>query len=305
MIRVSSQAEFDAAVTLGTRELEIVGDITIVVTSADEICLVVMGSSQPRVEAWGSSQPRVVAWGSSQPRVEARGSSQPRVEARGSSQPRVVARESSQPRVVARESSQPRVVARESSQPRVVARESSQPRVEAWGYVQLSVVGRMTVTAGPMVSVLIDGDQPVVTGGQQTRVSARTTAEAWLEYYGVPIVDGTVTLYKAVRGDFGSGHDAKFLWTPGTEPSVPTIDDRECGLGLHFCPHPHFTLEFYSADDMRYVGCPVRVSDIRVHANPDYPTKVKAQRVCGPVFEVNEDGDPITDVASREKRARR
>ncbi|HYC00434.1 MAG TPA: hypothetical protein VEC57_14955 [Candidatus Limnocylindrales bacterium] len=272
MIVVRTQAEFDAAIAAGGREITIDGDVTIVVTSADELLLQVVGSSQPRVVARDSSQPRVVARDSSQPRVEAWGSSQPRVEAR--------------------ESSQPRVEAWGSSQPRVVARDSSQPRVEARGYVQLSVSGRTTVTAGPQCSVLIEGAAPQVEGGQQTRLE-RSTAAEWCAFYGLPIVDGVVTLYKAVRHDFASNHDPAFFWRPGTLPSVPRMDAHECGVGLHFCPSPGHARAFYNAEDARYIACPVRVDDIRVHPNPDYPTKVKAPRVCAPVFEVTEDGEPI------------
>ena len=44
---------------------------------------------------------------------------------------------------------------------------------------------------------------------------------------------------------------------------------------------------------MRFVACPVRLTDIAVHPRPVYPDKVKARAVCAPVYEVREDGTPV------------
>ena len=44
---------------------------------------------------------------------------------------------------------------------------------------------------------------------------------------------------------------------------------------------------------MRFVACPVRLEDMVVHPNGDYPDKVKVSGVCAPVYEVHEDGTPV------------
>jgi len=314
---IRTQAEFVAALAAGQTDVTLAPDAEIAISTPQPITLrvtsgqprvVAYGSSQPRVVAWGSSQPRVVAWGSSQPRVEAHGSSQPRVEAFDSSQPRVVAHGSSQPRVEAYDrsqprvkafdSSQPRVVAYDSSQPRVVAFDSSQPRVEAFDSSQLSVRGAVTGTATPDVAVLIDGPA-TITGGQQTRVRC-ATVEQWCAYYGRAIVDGVVVLFKAVGDDYHTLGDYRFAYLPGTIPTAPDWDGgaAECGGGLHFSPRPRAALAF-ARQATRFIACPVRVTDIAVHPDGTYPEKVKAKGCCAPVYEVDEDGEPIAATDGR------
>jgi hypothetical protein len=317
LINCKTQAEADKALSnghdlnllSGSFYLVIVGALApnITVNGNVDVCVVARGSSQPRVVARGSSQPhvearessqpRVEAWGSSQPRVEAWGSSQPRVEARESSQPRVVAWGSSQPRVVARGSSQPHVEARESSQPRVEARESSQPRVEAWGFVQISTKGSVSGTASANVAVLTDGAAKIK-GGKQTVVSVSTPAE-WCEYYGVVVRRGVAILYKAVNDDYTSCQATpagqKIAYAPGTKPVAPDWDGgaRECGGGLHFSPTPAMARSF-NENAVRFMACPVKLADISVHWNGNYPEKCKARGVAGNgCYEVDEDGEPV------------
>lgn len=82
---------------------------------------------------------------------------------------------------------------------------------------------------------------------------------------------------------------------PGSKPEAPDWDDgkAECGGGLHFSPHPVMALEFNSKAT-RFVACSVRVSEIVVHQDAQYPNKVKARRVARPVFEVDRDGEPVS-----------
>jgi len=317
---VRTQAELDAAIAANKRAICLSGSFSLVVqtgqphivlTTGATLNIEACGSSQPRVEAVGSSQPRVVARDSSQPYVVARQLSQPRVEALQSSRPRVVAWGSSRPCVVAGESSQPHVVARDSSQLhvvawgssrphveargssqlRVVAEGSSQPRVEARGYAQVSASGKVIVRATARVAVLVRGSLPKVRGGKQTCIRIRNAKE-WCNYYGIPIKSGVVVLYKSVNGDYSSGHDGAVFYKPGTKPKAPDWDggDAECGGGLHFSPTPMLALDFYSPNDGRLVGCPVRVSEIVVHGDAECLQKVKAPRCCGKVFECDRNG---------------
>jgi hypothetical protein len=249
------------------------------------------GSSQPHVEAWESSQPHVEAWESSQPHVVARGSSQPHVEAWGSSQPHVEAWESSQPHVVARGSSQPHVEARGSSQPHVEAWESSQPHVEARGYVQISIFGAVIAKLGAHCSAIIHGKGAKVTGGSQTKVLLRKPKE-WCDYYGVAVKGGTATLFKALNVDFTSPHG--LLYAPGSTVEAPDWDGgkQECGGGLHFSPAPAMAREFHTGA-IKYVACPVRLTDMAVHPYGEYPQKCKARRICKPIYEVDVDGERV------------
>jgi hypothetical protein len=136
------------------------------------------------------------------------------------------------------------------------------------------------------------GPGVVVSGGTATDAARPRTAEEWCAYYGVPLNNGIAVLYKAVDEKFESYHGTSYR--PGSEPRAPDWDggDQECGGGLHFSPRPTFALPA-PTDDMRFVACPVRVEDIAFHPNGIYPDKVKAAGVCGPVFEVREDGSPV------------
>ena len=222
-----------------------------------------MARESSHVVAWESSH--VEAWESSH--VEARGSSH--VVARGSSH--VVAWGSSH--VEAWGSSH--VEARESSH--VEARGSSHVEAGQWASV-LPGNGRY--------------DEPLITGGVLLERPLLDNADIWLEYHGVPVVDGIATLFKAVDDDYRSTHG--FAYTPGTTPSAPDWDGgaAECGGGLHFCPSAAAAKTFdYSAT--KYVACPVRVADIVVHHPALYPGKIKAPGCAGPVYEVDITGKAI------------
>jgi hypothetical protein len=163
--------------------------------------------------------------------------------------------------------------------------------VRAFGSAMVRARGRTQVEAAEGVSVVRHGAGVAVSAPVQSvpRVGA---AWQWCAYYGVEVRDGVATLYKAVEDDYRSYHGISYR--PGTEPVAPDWDGgaQECGSGLHFSPLPTFALA--RADDvMRFVACPVRVEDIVVHPNGLYPDKVKARAVCGPVYEVREDGTPL------------
>ena len=68
---------------------------------------------------------------------------------------------------------------------------------------------------------------------------------------------------------------------------------QECGGGLHFSPRPTFTL-IGPADEPRFVACPVRITDMAFRAGGNHPDMVKARAVCAPVYEVHEDGTPVS-----------
>jgi len=246
-------------------------------------------------------KPHVVAWESSQPHVEARESSQPHVVARGSSHPHVVARESSQPHVEAWESSQPHVVAWGSSQPHVEAWESSQPHVVAKGCVQLHVSGAVSVVAAASVAILISGGAPTIEGGGFVQRIDISTPQRWCDHYGVEVVDGIALLGKAVRDDYQSSWHAPdgshVAYVVGGTAQAKDWDGgvQECGGGLHLSPTPSAAKDF-CADAKHALICPVKLTDIAVHQDGDYPQKVKVPGVSEPLWEVDwRTGQPIDD----------
>lgn len=131
-----------------------------------------------------------------------------------------------------------------------------------------------------------------MTGGIKMRVK-KNTAKEWCDYYGVEVKNGIAVLYKAVNEGYSSNHDPSFKWVPGTKPEVSYFCKKtECEKGLHFSPHPTMTHQFID-NPAHYLACPVKVSDIVIHPNGAYPEKCKAQRVCAPIWEVNEYGEKI------------
>src|SRR3990167_1371056 len=152
--------------------------------------------------------------------------------------------------------------------------------------------GDVTAKLSATCSAVIHGDTAKITGGHQVKVP-RQSVEDWCDYYGVTITKGVVVLYKAVRSDFSASRGG-VSYQPGTTPAAPDWDGgkEECGGGLHFSPSPGMALEFFG-EAKRFVACPIKLSEIVVHWNGDYPQKVKAAGCCGPVYEVTRHGDRI------------
>ena len=153
--------------------------------------------------------------------------------------------------------------------------------------------GSAQVRASKYVAVTKDrGHRGRVDGGVVIELPAITSAEEWCEFYGVEVVDGVATLFKAVDDDFKSGYG--FAYTPGTAPEAPDWDGgkAECGGGLHFSPLPFLAAGFHR-EATRYVACPVSLEDIAVHEDAVHPSKVKARRVCAPCYECDIDGEAL------------
>ena len=286
MIEVKTQAALDKALEAnanaeiilmkGDFHLEIsAGKPMLIVMAAATLTLIASGASSPSVVAWGTSSPRVVAWGTSSPRV--------------------VARETSSPSVVAWETSSPRVEAWETSSPRVEAWGTSSPSVVAWGFSSVYAKGAVKGTATEKVTIRTTG-KVAITGGIQIDVSWSTPRE-WCDFYGVRVVDDIAYVYKGVNDQYRSPHGGAY--TPGTTPRINNFHKGliECGPGaLYFSPHPRMTREFFS-NASKFLLCPVRLDEIAVHPNGDYPQKIGAAGCCGPVVECDEDGEiiPITE----------
>ncbi len=230
------------------------------------------------VEAWGSAH--VEAWGSAH--VVARGSAH--VEARGSAH--VVAWESAH--VEARESAH--VVARESAH--VEARGSA--HVVAWGGAHVEARESAHVEASKWTTVRkMLQHRGTIEGGIVALEPEISTAEDWCAYHGVTIKDGVAIVYKAVRDDYRSQHG--FLYPLGGSPECADWDggSAECGGGLHFSPSPGTALSF-DGEATRFLACPVAISDMRVpKLNDQYPLKIKARRITGPISEVDIEGNPL------------
>ena len=167
-------------------------------------------------------------------------------------------------------------------------------RVRAFGSASVRASDSARVEAGSFVPVQDHGPNVHVVGGVHIPIRPAADAQEWLDIYGVPVVDGVAILYKAVGDDWRGSHKTDVTYEPGSTPVAADWDGgkAECGGGLHFSPRPWMAVEFNHAAT-RFVACPVAVDDIAVHQNPRYPSKVKARGCCAPVFECDQDGNPI------------
>jgi hypothetical protein len=280
-VRVTTQKEFEASVKAGNFTTCVSGQFSLVVRGSDSPWIAVQAAAELHIESWGnstphiesreSSSPHIVSWGNSTPHIESMGNSTPHIESMGNSTPHIVSWE--------------------SSSPHIVSRGNSTIQVEASGYVRLSIRGNVIAKCTKFVSTLIWGNKARATGGTQIEIDI-STPEKWCKYYDLPIKNGVAILYKAVNENFISPRGADY--GPGKTPIAEDWDGgkQECGKGLHFSPSPRAAKEF-NHHAKKFCGCPVAIKDIAVHPDGDYPQKVKAQKVCAPCFEVNEDGDPV------------
>lgn len=167
--------------------------------------------------------------------------------------------------------------------------------VRAFGYANVRALRSSTVHASQSVTVTISpAFRGKVSGGRQIRPKFETVQD-WCAFYGLPIINGVVVLYKGVGTDYKSIRGGNY--TPGTTPEASDWDGgkEECGRGLHFSPSPGHTLEFdnFPSCVKRFIACPVRVRDISFHPDGLFPQKVKAKGCCAPVWEVDIDGKPL------------
>ncbi len=256
----ASQSEVDDAVDGGkvpiisaSISLEIKASFRIKITAGTAL-LTVLGASAPQVETWGSSNAKVVT----------------------------------------RESSNAQVETRESSNAKVVTWGSSNAKVVGKGDSQLRVKGKLNVTAGPTVAIVAIGTLPTIDGGGFVRRSVIDTPEKWCEYYGIEVADGCAVLFKGLDENFRSGHGG-FLYQPGEtqrDPNWNPDPGLECGpYGLFFSPSPGHTFEF-APGAKKFVGCLVPLAQMIVHADGEYPHKVRAPETFG-CWEVDVDGKRI------------
>ena len=159
----------------------------------------------------------------------------------------------------------------------------------------MSVLGHVVAKCTAKVAVLIFSKNAKVTGGKQTRVVLKTPAD-WCDYYGVKVVRGVATLFKAVDDDYSTdkARRTNVSYKPGKKPVAPDWDGgkAECGGGLHFSPTQAMARAFNNTN--KFVACQVRLKDMRAPKYDDrYPEKIKAKCVCKPIYEVNEDGERL------------
>jgi hypothetical protein len=179
-------------------------------------------------------------------------------------------------------------VLRESSH--AVLRESS--HAELWGSSHAVLRESSHAVLSKFACAHIYGKQARCKGGVQIKIPDILTAKEWCDYYGVAAKRGIVILFKGTDENF---HTQKSVYyKPGTIPRAPDWDGgkAECGGGLHFSPCVSGTLRFKS-DAKKFVACPVRVKDIVVHKDAQFPDKIKAEKCCAPVWEVNRDGETV------------
>jgi hypothetical protein len=236
----------------------------------DHVHVILKNSS--RAVLWESSS--AVLWESS--RAELWGSS--RAELRGSSS--AVLWESS--RAVLWESSSAELRGSSSAElrgsSRAVLWESSS--AELWSLFAAAILRDKTCKA---------------TGGKAKQrialLSQPTAPREWLELVGARMNGRNAILYKRTSENFTTAKN--FLYTIGKIAEAPDWNPKpECGGGLHFCISPAGCDAFRDGKDDRYIACLVDPKDIVIHAQPEYPDKIKAKK-CKVLYECDREGKQI------------
>jgi hypothetical protein len=108
---------------------------------------------------------------------------------------------------------------------------------------------------------------------------------------------GKALLFKGVLASFKSERGGDYM--PGTIPICADWDGGalECGCGYHLSPHPKMTFEFCNTE--KFVAGWVNFSDMAVHPNGEYPQKCKIHKYAEPVWECDEDGNPVVALPDR------
>ncbi len=175
--------------------------------------------------------------------------------------------------------------------------------VDAWDSATVDASDSATVRASKYVAVHKMSPSAVVRGGVVIEPPSIDSPETWLDYHGVEVKRGLVTLYKAVDGDWHANHalpDGTMpSYAPGSKPEAPDFDpaSRDCGRGLHGCARPCQALD-YKSDATKFVAIPVRVKDLGC-PDPDGDTdKIRFRCAAKPCYEVDIDGEPVQDGAA-------
>ena len=133
------------------------------------------------------------------------------------------------------------------------------------------------------------------TGGEPKQrialLSQTTEPREWLKLVGAQMDGRKAVLYKRTGPKFETRNCIEYQ--PGEIVEAPDWDRKlECGGGLHFCIDPAGCDAFRDGNDDRYVACLVDPKDIVVHAQPQYPDKIKAKK-CKVLYECDREGKEI------------
>jgi hypothetical protein len=161
-----------------------------------------------------------------------------------------------------------------------------------------------TVRAGSHTAVHLHSGRARIDGG--VVIDHLTINEkdplTWCGYYGVQVVDGVATVYKAVDDEWTTCRGTDY--SPGSTPRAPVwSDNNACGGGLHFGPTPGHALA-YHREATRFVAVGVALADLRPIVNGG-TAKCKAPRVVRACVAVDEAGRELQPAESAQDGATR
>ncbi len=164
--------------------------------------------------------------------------------------------------------------------------------VKAWGNVFVRLFNCLKIEISISVIVMRHNKKIKVDGGTVIDGLKPQNAREWCDFYGIKINNGKAVLFKAVDINYDSYRG--FSYSPRTIPVAPDWDGgkKECGNGLHFSSHPRIANSFFNSA-VRFLACPINLSDIAVHPDGKYPKKIKARGCCDPIWEVDINGKEI------------
>lgn len=158
--------------------------------------------------------------------------------------------------------------------------------VEAYENSSVVAHGNSTVTACGNAQIVKRSDTANLTvSGNARIVKLPETPQEYCDFYGIDVTDGNVILYKAVRDNYASFHDANFVYSIGEtktnecDPSTKEV----CSYGLHVS-HLHWAIKFGRQNGkFKILKCAVPIDEIVVPKHTDGKVRTSELTVLGEV----------------------
>ena len=176
-----------------------------------------------KFEFYGKGRPVMVIWTEDLIEIECFPKSQPRIYCRGWSRPIIECKRESTPEIDCSGYSRPTINCLEDSRPTITCFGVSAPTIDC------DKKSNPTILALDRATIFLEGAKKVVHTFQQAIVRylkppVFKSAEDWLAYWGIPIVDGKVRLVKVVNKNLQDTYMGNVVFEKGktiVEPKYP------------------------------------------------------------------------------------
>jgi len=103
--------------------------------------------------------------------------------------------------------------------------------------------------------------------GIREQVVRENAVNCFLNFFGIPVVDGFCTLYKRVKSNFIDYYTGDYLYLPGMVVTAADWIDNDritCGYGLHLHPTLELSRIWNEGNGSRLLLCKVAIEDMSI-----------------------------------------